>query len=70
MIFIKNDYLEPTLEISKTLLTDKHDLINKAVGWLLRELGKKDKKLLKKFLKDNAKDISSITLSYATERFE
>ena len=48
MIFVKNNFFKPTLIISKKLLKNEHDLINKAVGWLLREVGKKDKQLLKK----------------------
>lgn len=42
--------LEPTLKISKILLSDKEDLIEKAVGWMLRELGKKDEEKLISFL--------------------
>ncbi len=68
MVFVKNGYIHPTLEIAKTLLHDKHDLIQKATGWLLREIGKKDENMLKNFLKNNINDISSITLSYAMER--
>lgn len=69
MIFIKNNFFEPTLIISKNLLKNEHDLINKAVGWLLREVGKKDKELLKNFLATNIKDISKTTLNYAMEKF-
>lgn len=69
MIFVKNSFFEPTLIISKKLLKNEHDLINKAVGWLLREVGKKDKELLKNFLITNIKDISKTTLNYAMEKF-
>lgn len=69
MIFVKNNFFQPTLIISKKLLKNEHDLINKAVGWLLREVGKKDKELLKNFLTSNIKDISKTTLNYAMEKF-
>jgi len=55
--------------ISKRLLKDKEDLINKAVGWTLREIGKKDKTILNSFLKENIRDIPRITLRYAIEKF-
>lgn len=66
---IRNNQLQPTLEISKKLLRDKHDLIHKAVGWMLRELGKKDEKLLEKFLHDNYSELPRTSLRYAIERF-
>ena len=50
-------------------MDDKHDLIHKAVGWMLREIGKKDEKLLVKFLKDNYSQLPRTTLRYAIERF-
>lgn len=40
--FIKNNKFEETFKISKILLNDEHDLIHKAVGWMLREVGKRD----------------------------
>ena len=70
MFFVKNNYFEPKIQITKTLLKNEHDLINKATGWLLREIGKKDITILRKFLRENIKDISSTTLSYATEKFD
>jgi 3-methyladenine DNA glycosylase AlkD len=56
------------IEMATTLLTDQHDLIRKAVGWILREVGKKDIELLRAFLSTHIKEMSSITLSYATEK--
>lgn len=67
--FIKNNQLTDTLKISKILLKDKHDLIHKAVGWMLRELGKKNEKLLVEFLKDNYGNLPRTTLRYAIEKF-
>jgi 3-methyladenine DNA glycosylase AlkD len=57
------------LNICKKLLEDKEDLINKAVGWTLREIGKKDKEILTGFLKENIDAIPRITLRYSIERF-
>lgn len=67
--FIKNDDFFETLKVAKTLLSDRHDLLHKAVGWMLREVGKKDQGLLEKFLRENYKDIPRTTLRYAIERF-
>ena len=49
--FIRQNKFEETLKISEMLLNDKHDLIHKAVGWMLREVGKRSQKTLEKFLK-------------------
>lgn len=68
--FIRNNEFEDTLKISELLLSDNHDLIHKAVGWMLREVGKRDEELLKKFLDKNYKKIPRTTLRYAIERFE
>lgn len=68
--FIKNNDLNDTLKLSKKFLNTKHDLIKKAVGWSLREVGKKDYNLLYNFLNYNIKDIQGITFSYATEHFD
>lgn len=66
---IKNYELKDTIKISKILIKEEHDLIHKAVGWMLRELGKKDEKLLLKFLKENYAVIPRTTLRYAIEEF-
>lgn len=68
--FIRKKEFEDTLKISEILLKDGHDLIHKAVGWMLREVGKKDEKVLEKFLQRYYSDISRTTLRYAIERFE
>jgi 3-methyladenine DNA glycosylase AlkD len=67
--FIKNGEFQDALDISKNLLDDKEDLIHKAVGWMLREVGKKDERVLKNFLVNNIKKLPRTTLRYAIERF-
>jgi 3-methyladenine DNA glycosylase AlkD len=68
--FIRQNKFEDSLNISEILLGDKHDLIHKAVGWMLREVGKKDIEVLKDFLKKHYKNIPRTTLRYAIEKFE
>ena len=65
---IRGGDLEPTLIISKALLKDQEDLIHKAVGWMLRELGKKDVMLLRGFLKKHSHEMPRTMLRYAIER--
>ncbi len=68
MATIRSGWLEPTIDIAKLLLNHRHDLIHKATGWLLRELGKKDEALLVNFLQDHSHQMSKTTISYARER--
>jgi len=66
--FIKNNEFNTTLEITKLLLNDNHDLIHKAVGWMMREIYKRDEGLIKRFLRQNYAQIPRTTLRYAIER--
>ena len=67
--FIKNGKFNPTIKISEILLNDKHDLIHKAVGWMLREVGKRNEKILDDFLKKHCKKMPRTMLRYAIEKF-
>jgi 3-methyladenine DNA glycosylase AlkD len=69
--FIKQGEFAPSIDIAKRLLNDKHDLIHKAIGWMLREVGKRDFATLETFLleKGHYKKMPRTMLRYAIERF-
>jgi len=66
---VKENNFSDTLKISEIILEDSHDLIHKAVGWMLREVGKRNVEVLKDFLKINYKKIPRTALRYAIEKF-
>jgi len=68
--YIKKGKPELTLKLAEILLEDRQDLINKAVGWMLREIGKRcSQELLEEFLKKHYKKIPRTALRYAIEKF-
>ncbi len=68
--FIKQNKFEDTLRITEILISDMHDLIHKAVGWMLREIGKRNQKAEEEFLLRHYKKMPRTMLRYAIERFD
>lgn len=69
LALIRAEEFDDTLRISETLLGHGHDLIHKAVGWMLREVGKRDRETLVEFLSRHHRRMSRTSLRYAIEKF-
>ncbi|MBU0743902.1 MAG: DNA alkylation repair protein [Gammaproteobacteria bacterium] len=67
--FIQNGFYQETLNLAEKLLNDKEDLLHKATGWMLREVGKRDFGVLDGFLSNGYQIMPRTMLRYAIERF-
>ena len=70
LTLIRNNRFDDTLRLAKRYLPHSHPLIHKATGWMLREIGKKDEKILLEFLENYTLKMSRTTLRYAIERLK
>ncbi len=70
IFFIRNGQFEPTLLLADKLINHPHDLIHKAIGWMLREVGKKDVDVLIEYLERQYTKLPRTALRYAIERLD
>jgi len=68
--FIRHNVFSDTFALAEKLLSHQHDLIHKAIGWMLREVGKRDQEALNEFLHDHIRQLPRTTLRSAIERHE
>ena len=69
LTLIRNNMFDDTIRLAEKLIDSKHDLMQKAIGWMLREVGKRDEALLKVFLSKHCGTMPRTMLRYAIEKF-
>lgn len=70
LTFIRRNDFTPCLRLCRQLLNDEHDLMHKACGWMLREVGKRDRDTLRAFLEAHAHQMPRTMLRYSLEHFQ
>ena len=69
LMLIRNNQFDDTMKLAEIMMSHPHDLMHKSIGWMLREVGKRNEGLLKDFLYRYSKAIPRTTLRYAIEKF-
>ncbi|MBI4210021.1 MAG: DNA alkylation repair protein [Candidatus Diapherotrites archaeon] len=70
LAFVRKGNYKPTLDLCCGLMNDKNDLIHKASGWMLREVGKRSEKTLREFLDEHSRQMPRTMLRYSIERLD
>ena len=69
LMLIRHGQFDDTIRLAKSLIDSKHDLMQKSIGWMLREVGKRDKGLLVQFIEKHKHEMPRTMLRYAIEKF-
>ena len=69
LMFIRHGQFDDTIRLAESLIDSKHDLMQKSIGWMLREVGKRDKGLLVQFIEKHKHEMPRTMLRYAIEKF-